>query len=184
MNAITLAGHAPMFVRTAGRLAVRGVSAAGLLALPLAVSAQVQQADTVKKDAKPYNPPPMYAEVKPIAFTLHAPFGKLKRDRAEQTDYRPGYITYTSDSGAVRIPVRMRTRGIWRKKNCEIPPLMLNFTNDSTKKTAFARLDRARFTHRRIGRVQISLRAPVPPWYHGTLGILTPLAPRGLRCTD
>lgn len=107
--------------------------------------AQTQQGDSAKKD-KPYNPPPIYSEAAPLQFTLHAPFGKLKRDRGEQTVYRPAHITLKGDSGEVRIPVRLRTRGIWRKKNCEIPPLMMNFTNDSAKKTVFARLDRARFT--------------------------------------
>jgi hypothetical protein len=42
--------------------------------------------------------------------------------------------------------VRVRTRGIWRKKNCDIPPLLLNFTKDSTKRTVFARVDRLRLT--------------------------------------
>ena len=128
-----------------GRRAVHvGLVLGGCFAAGVA-GAQAQQGDTAKKD-KPYNPPPIFSEAKPLELTLHAPFGKLRRDRAEQTEYRAGFITYKGDSGEVRIPVRLRTRGIWRKKNCEIPPLMLNFTNDSTKKTAFARLDRARFT--------------------------------------
>lgn len=114
-----------------------------LLVAPLApLAAQQPQGET--KEPKPYNPPPLFKDATPIEFNLIAPFKQLRRDRAEETSYRPATISYVGDSGEVSIPVRVRTRGIWRKKNCEIPPLMLNFTKDSTKKTAFARIDRAR----------------------------------------
>jgi hypothetical protein len=119
--------------------------ATGMLLIPALVGAQAAP-QGANADPKPYNPPPMFTEAQPIEFTLVAPFGRLRRDRQEQTEWRPGEIRFKTDSGAGRVPVRLRTRGIWRKKNCDIPPLMLNFTNDSTKKTPFARLDRARFT--------------------------------------
>ena len=123
--------------------ATRGTVLGLLLSTPT-LAAQAPQGNAT--DPKPYNPPPIYGEAKPIEFTLVAPFGKLRRDRQVETEWRPGEILFKADSGPGRVPVRVRTRGIWRKKNCEIPPLMLNFTNDSTKKTPFARLDRARFT--------------------------------------
>ena len=128
----------------AGTVLGRRVATAVLL-LPAIVSAQAAP-QGASADPKPYNPPPMYGEAKPIEFTLVAPFGRLRRDRQVETEWRPGEIRFKADSGPGRVPVRVRTRGIWRKKNCEIPPLMLNFTNDSTKKTPFARLDRARLT--------------------------------------
>lgn len=106
-------------------------------------SAQVQQGDSA---SKPYVTPPMFMAEQPLEFTLHAPFSKLRRDRQESTEYRQGFITYKGASGDVRVPLRMRTRGVWRKANCEIPPLMFNFTKDSTKGTEFGRVDRARFS--------------------------------------
>jgi hypothetical protein len=124
---------------------VSAAAAGGLLFLAADLSAQA--APDTAKAPKPYNPPSIFGEANAIEFTLTAPFGKLKRDRAVATEYRPATITYMADGASVRVPVRLRTRGIWRKKNCEIPPLMMNFTNDSSKKTAFARLDRARFTY-------------------------------------
>lgn len=119
--------------------------AAGALLIGAPINAQQPQGDSVKTP-KPYNPPPLFSEAKPIEFTLIAPFRQLRRDRAVQTEYRPAVISYVAEGAEVKIPVRVRTRGIWRKKNCEIPPLQFNFTKDSTKKTEFARLDRARFT--------------------------------------
>jgi hypothetical protein len=95
---------------------------------------------------KTYNPPPVFSDVHTLEFTLIAPFKQIRRDRATQTPYRAGVITYAADTGQVSLPVRIRTRGIWRKKNCEIPPLLLNFTKDSTKRTTFARVDRLRLT--------------------------------------
>jgi hypothetical protein len=41
----------------------------------------------------------------------------------------------------VTVPARIRTRGIWRLKNCEFPPIRLNFTNEAVKGTAFRGLD-------------------------------------------
>jgi hypothetical protein len=123
-----------------------GLAAGSLVFVAANLFAQAAPKDSAKAP-KPYNPPPVFTDSKPLEFTLTAPFGKLKKDRAVETEYRPAAITYTADGAEVRVPVRLRTRGIWRKKNCEIPPLMMNFKNDSTKKTAFARLDRARFTY-------------------------------------
>jgi hypothetical protein len=37
--------------------------------------------------------------------------------------------------------VRVRTRGIWRLKNCEFPPLRLNFTNKEAKGSVWHDLD-------------------------------------------
>src|SRR5687768_13842987 len=127
---------------------VVGRLAAGILLsyAPALFAQAIPQGDTAKAAPKPYNPPPMFTAAAPVEFTLMAPFGKLKKDRAVQTEWRQAELFFKSDSGSGRVPVRVRTRGIWRKKNCEIPPLMLNFTNDSSKKTPFARLDRARFT--------------------------------------
>jgi hypothetical protein len=118
--------------------------AAGVLLIGPAALAQEQQGDA--KAPKPYNPAPLFAEARPLEITLTAPFRQLRRDRTGEPEYRTATITYTADSGQVTIPTRVRTRGIWRRKNCDIPPLLLNVAKDSVKKTAFARLDKVRLT--------------------------------------
>ena len=115
----------------------------------LLVGATTLLAQQPQGDAKPKKdrePPPIFQEQKPIEMTLHAPFSQLRRDRQVESKYRTGYIVYKGDSADVRVPVRLRTRGIWRKKNCDIPPLLVNFPKDSTKKTLFAKNDRLRLT--------------------------------------
>jgi hypothetical protein len=122
------------------------VLGAGVCALAFIGNANAQAQAQQGEIKKTYNPPPVFADVHTIEFTLIAPFKQLRRDRAVQTDYRQALISYASDTGQVTLPVRLRTRGIWRKKNCDIPPLLLNFTKDSTKRTMFARVDRLRLT--------------------------------------
>lgn len=98
----------------------------------------------MKVKLKSYRPPPLFAAEAPIEITLVAPFKQLRRDRTGKTPYRAGEITYEGDSGRVSVPVRLRTRGIWRRQHCDIPPLHLNFRKDSARKTVFRRLDRVR----------------------------------------
>lgn len=135
---------------TVHRTALRrtfGVGSMLLLASLTSLSAQEPQPQGTPADRKPYNPPPVFSSESIVEFTLHAPFGRLRRDREAETEYRQAFITYNDlKNGPTRVPVRVRTRGIWRKANCQIPPLMFNFTKDSTKGTLFGRLDRARFS--------------------------------------
>ncbi|HMC55505.1 MAG TPA: hypothetical protein VKH19_10065 [Gemmatimonadaceae bacterium] len=110
-----------------------------------ALSAQAPQGDPkAAKEPKPYSPPRIFSAEQPLEITLVGPFKQLKRDRTGTTPWRPAEILYAGDSGSVRVPVRLRTRGVWRRQNCEIPPLRLNFNKDSTKKTEFRHLDRIR----------------------------------------
>lgn len=111
-----------------------------------ATLAQAPQGEATKatKAKKAYTPPPIFTGTQPLQITLTAPFRQLKKDRTGTTPYRVAEITYAGDSGTVRVPVRLRTRGIWRRKNCDIPPLRLNFHKDSVKKTAFRHIDNVR----------------------------------------
>lgn len=125
----------------------RGFATGLLLPLVLAVALPLAAQDTAKvKEKKPYSPPPIFMDSKPIEFTLLGPYGKIKKERVGEAHYFPGTVSYAGDAGAVSVPVRLRARGIWRRKNCEIPPILMNFSKDSTKKTEFAKLDRARLT--------------------------------------
>jgi len=76
-------------------------------------------------------------------FTLTADFRQLKRDtRNDDAPYRPAKISYMADGHEVVVPVKLKPRGIWRRKNCDLPPIRLNFSKDSTKHTVFAKHSR------------------------------------------
>jgi hypothetical protein len=131
--------------RRAGSVLGCGFAAGALLFLARGALAQaIPQGDTATAP-KAYKSPPLFQEAKPLEITLVAPLNKLKKHRVgNERPYYPATVSYVGDSGAVSIPVRVRVRGIWRRKNCDLPPIMVNFYKDSAKKTAFARLDRAR----------------------------------------
>ena len=127
------------------RILVGGFAA--VIALPAIAGAQDPQPQgEPAKAPRKYEQPPVFAAYSPLDITVHAPIRQLRRDRAEDTPWRAATVSYTGEGGSVTVPVRMRTRGIWRKKNCDIPPLLLNFAKDSVKGTLFAKLDRLRLS--------------------------------------
>jgi hypothetical protein len=129
-----------------GRYSVVG----GLLAIlsSSALGAQQQQAEPQgdAKAPKKYEAPRIFAASWPLELRISAPIRQLRRDRAEDTPWRDATVSYVFEGVESTVPVRLRTRGIWRKKNCDIPPLLLNFAKDSVKGTLFARLDRLRLS--------------------------------------
>jgi hypothetical protein len=57
----------------------------------------------------------------------------LLNDRGETPTYHPVTLFYKNkDSSEVSIPVKMKTRGHFRKlkENCKYPPLQVNFPKD------------------------------------------------------
>jgi hypothetical protein len=125
----------------------RAAAASMFLAAPLVAQDTKKPKDPNDTTPKPFEPSPLFMDSKPVEFTLSGSYTKIKKQRTGEATYFPGTITYKSDTGEIRVPVRLRARGIWRRKNCEVPPLLLNFTKDSAKKTLFAKLDRARLTY-------------------------------------
>lgn len=95
--------------------------------------------------AKPYEIPKLFSSDSVIRFTLTTNLRALARSRTGEPRYQGAKLTY-SDTGAapITIPLRVRARGHWRRTNCGMPPILLNFWTDSSKKTLFARLDRGR----------------------------------------
>ena len=78
-----------------------------------------------------------------LRFTLVADFGQLRHDaRDPKAPYRSAHITYVDGGKEITVPVKMKPRGIWRRKTCDLPPIRLNFDKDSTHKTVFTRQNR------------------------------------------
>ncbi len=79
----------------------------------------------------------------PIEVTLTANIGKLRGDKDENPPWRVGTLSYIGpDGSAVTVPLQARTRGIWRLKMCEFPPLRLNFSGEKSKGSIFHKLDK------------------------------------------
>jgi hypothetical protein len=84
----------------------------------------------------------------PLTFTLTTNIKRIKGDKSDNSPWRAATVTYTAvapDTGTVTLPIKIKTRGIWRLKNCDFPPIWLNF-NSSVKGTEFRGLDQVKLT--------------------------------------
>ena len=123
-----------------------GLLAVGYCTVVAPVTAQSAADSAQKADStKPYELQKLFSNDSVVRFTLTTNFRALARSRSGEPRYQTARLTY-SDTGAapITIPLRVRARGHWRRANCDMPPILLNFWTDSSKKTLFARLDRGR----------------------------------------
>lgn len=126
-----------------------------LVLLPNLLNGQAPPAPEKKKDKGadaalvPHDPAPIYTDRAPLPLTITTNLRQLRRDKGQNPPWRAATLSYVDTAGKnVAIPVRLRTRGIWRLANCEFPPLRINFTKERGKGTIFAKLDRAKLvTH-------------------------------------
>lgn len=99
--------------------------------------------DTMPKVAK-LPDSPLFKSQAVFDVTLKMNIKAVKKDRADNGPWHAASLSY-ADSGAPGgtrvVPVRVRTRGIWRLKNCDFPPLRLNFANKEAKGSVFHDLD-------------------------------------------
>lgn len=104
------------------------------LAAPLA--AQSTDAASTKKAKPPEPPSPFYDSLAPVALELRANLGVLRRDKEDKAPWRPASLGVAGPDGAMRhTPIRARTRGIWRLRNCDFPPLRLDLARKQFRGT-------------------------------------------------
>lgn len=96
-----------------------------------------------KESTKHYSDAPFFASQDPIDVTFTANIGKIRGDKGADAPWRPATLSYTAPEGnVVTIPIKARTRGIWRLRMCDFPPLRLNFSGETAKGTVFTKLDK------------------------------------------
>ena len=119
-------------------LRLAGVAASVAAALLTGV-AGAQTSDSAKRA----DVPAFFQSQDPIEVTFTTNIGKIRGDKRENPPWRPATLTYRGTEGnLVTVPVKARTRGIWRLKMCEFPPLRLNFSKETSKGTIFQKLDK------------------------------------------
>lgn len=79
-----------------------------------------------------------------FTITLSGELAEVLKDRSGNPQYRAGTLRYKERDSTVSIPIRLRTRGNFRRAKgiCSHPPLLLNFRKEDRKKTIFAQQDR------------------------------------------
>ncbi len=102
-----------------------------------------ESSDTAQKPEK-LPDSPLFKSEAVFDVTLTTNLKNLKRDKGDKAPYHAATLTYADSSapdGKRVVPLRVRTRGIWRLKNCDFPPIRFNFTNKEAKGSVFHDLD-------------------------------------------
>jgi len=87
---------------------------------------------------------PLFGSLEPLVMTLRTDIDWLRDERSDEEEVE-GTVTLTGpDGAAVELPVQVRTRGIFRreKRNCNFPPLRLNFPTKQMEGSAFEGQDK------------------------------------------
>lgn len=118
------------------------VPAASLVAQP--DSAAIKEANAMRKAVKrAKDSEPFYLASTPLELKLTTNIKRIRGDKGETAPWRTATLTYTDTAGKViTIPTHIKTRGIWRLKNCEFPPLRLNLKAEETKGTLLEGIDK------------------------------------------
>ena len=131
------------------------------LVLPGASAAQavVAQAEPSQEDAqlaaerkkaanRARRSEPFYTAPEVFEFKLTTNIKRIRGDKEDKAPWRAATVTYTDAAGKnIEIPSSLRTRGIWRLKNCEFPPLRMNFTSEATKGTLLEGVDKPKLVN-------------------------------------
>jgi hypothetical protein len=83
--------------------------------------------------------PPFFRDRSPLALTLLTDLRALTRDRSGDPRWQPATIHLTSGD---TIQGRVRTRGIFRRRRCDLPPLKLDVPRGKANATPLAGLDK------------------------------------------
>lgn len=115
--------------------------------LPARLSAQDKPAGAKKEKKPPKDPkaekevPLFFRSETPLSMTLTTNIKQIRKDKGDDAPYRWATLTYDSAGKPAQMPLKVRTRGIWRLRNCTFPPIRLNFSDKATKNTLFDDLE-------------------------------------------
>jgi hypothetical protein len=88
--------------------------------------------------------PPLFTSETPLEFSIRANFRSLHRSRTRASGLHSAVITYTEGGATRELPLQVRSRGIYRLRHCELPPLRLQFNRQAAGDTPFAGVRRGR----------------------------------------
>ncbi|MEA2766357.1 MAG: hypothetical protein QOK07_2761 [Gemmatimonadaceae bacterium] len=104
---------------------------------------RAETADSQEPDKKVAVASPFFDVQDPIEVTLTTNIGQLRSDKTTDHPWRAATMSYKGLDGIpLTVPVQARTRGIWRLKTCDFPPLRLNFSGETSRGSIFHKLDK------------------------------------------
>ena len=88
---------------------------------------------------------PFFRERGPLSLTLVTDLRALTRDRTGEPEWQPAMLHLTTGDS---LDVRVRTRGLFRRRRCTLPPLKLDVPRGKANATALAGLNKPKLvTH-------------------------------------
>jgi len=89
----------------------------------------------------------LFASDEPVELTLEANWDRLKDDRSQESEERPGRVHWKNEEAReIAIPIHVRTRGTFRlmRRTCSFPPIRLTFPSTGTEGTIFEGQDKVK----------------------------------------
>ena len=82
--------------------------------------------------------PALFSSHAVIELTIETDYGRLRRDRTQDSEYRPAILRMTDDEGVARtIDIEVKTRGRFRLENCRFPPIRVDLPSSLLGGTVF-----------------------------------------------
>jgi hypothetical protein len=125
------------------RILVIAAAALSVTLLPRRTAAQAPA------PAAPAPPAPLFRGEGVLEVTLRTDLRHLLRDRdSTQAPWREATLTIAGAGGApaTTVPLRVKTRGIYRLAHCDLPPIRLRFSEKDVRGTPFDSLGRPKLT--------------------------------------
>jgi hypothetical protein len=133
---------------TALTTAIMPVSARAQAASEKGKAEKPKEAKESKEPKGEKTVPVLFTSEVPLALTFRTNVKQIRRDKGETPPWRWASLSYKDSAGkSVEVPLRVRTRGIWRLKHCEFPPIRLNFSGKETKNTLFDGVDKPKLVN-------------------------------------
>ena len=91
---------------------------------------------------------PLFQDQSTLRVEITAPLGTLVRERSE-TEYLPGVFSFKDANGEpLELDIQLRARGNFRHRNCDFPPVTLNFRKSQVEGTLFDQQDKLKMVTR------------------------------------
>lgn len=105
------------------------------------------QAVPAAPDSEPRAHLRLFDASEPINVTLSADFGAVQKQRGNEKHELPGKLSYVTASGdSFALDVKLRTRGHFRLRLCQYPPLKVTFDREQSAHTLFAHQNSLKLT--------------------------------------
>lgn len=112
-----------------------------------------------------------------FVMTLRTDLRSLLRERdTANAPWHAATIRFAGEDSAVSVPLRVRTRGLFRLQHCDFPPIRLRFEQDSVRGTPLSHLRRPKLATHCMDRTEFEQNLLQEYAIYRVLRLFTPLS--------